>query len=198
MQTLAAKVGWLLAGLLGLTLAASWAGVITAGPLDPPGDPASTMKSLDDIPGSWSRLLSSTGGCNSQRFECVLANDEGVLDRETGVVWERQPAESAVDWDSAIRVCHDRATGNRSGWRLATISELESLLDSQSVDGLPTDHPFSLGVADDAFWSSIRNTLSAGRSMRVDLSDASVVDDLVDTPHRIWCVRGPSGGGDVQ
>ena len=86
MQTLAAKAGWVLAGLLGLTLAASWVGIINAGSLDPTGSPAPTMKSLDEIPGSWSRMLSSTGGCNSERFDCVLGSDQGVLDRETGLV----------------------------------------------------------------------------------------------------------------
>ena len=197
MRTFTSKAGWVVAALLGITLIAAWAGVINAGTLDPPGPLGPTMKSLDDVPGSWNRMLSATGGCDSARFDCVLLNDEAVLDRETGLVWERQHPESTMDWDSAIRDCHDRNPGDRTGWRLPSVSELLSLLDSQTADGLPDGHPFAVGGTTDTFWSSTRNTASAGRSMRVDLSDASVVDDLVDTPHRVWCVRGP-GGGDVQ
>jgi hypothetical protein len=197
MQTLGAKVAWVLAGLLGLTLAASWVGVITAGPLDPPGDPASTMQSLDDIPGSWSRMLSSAGGCDSERFDCVLLNEEGVLDRETGLVWEREPSTDTLDWDTAIRACHDRNVGGRLGWRLPSVAELLSLLGTPSADGLPAGHPFTLAGPTDVYWASTRNTASSGRSMRVDISDASVVDELVANPQQVWCVRGP-GGGDVQ
>ena len=199
MRTFASKAGWILAALLGITLVASWAGVISAGSLDPPGPIGSTMKSLDDIPGSWNRMLSTSGTdpCATERFDCVLTADAAVLDRETGLVWEREPSEGTNDWDTAIRVCHDRITGDRMGWRLATVSELLSLHDNVGADGLPTGHPFDLGAANDQFWSSTRNTASDGRSMRVDIGDASVADDLDETGHRSWCVRGP-GGGDIQ
>jgi hypothetical protein len=199
MNAFASKAGWAVAALAAITLAASWAGIINAGPLDPLGDPASTMQPLDDIPGSWSRVLSSSGAdpCASERFHCVLANSEGVLDRETGLVWDREPTEGTTDWDSAIRSCHDRDRGNRLGWRLPSVAELLSLLDTQTADGLPDGHPFVVPISGDKFWSSTRNTASAGRSMRVDISDASVVDDLVATGHGLWCVRG-AGGPDVQ
>lgn len=199
MRTFASKAGWIVAALLGITLVASWTGVISAGDLDPPGPIGPSMKSLDDIPGSWSRMLSSDGAdpCASERFDCVLAADTAVLDRETGLVWERQPSESTNDWDTAIRACHDRNSGDRMGWRLATVSELLSLHDSAAADGLPAGHPFDLGPANGQFWSSTKNTASDTRSMRVDIGDASVADDLQDTAHRSWCVRG-AGGGDVQ
>jgi hypothetical protein len=199
MSTFVSKAGWVVATLLGITLLAAWAGIINAGTLDPPGPLGSTMKSLDDVPGSWNRMLSSSGAdpCNTERFDCVLLNDAAVLDRETGLAWERTGGDNQTDWDSAIRDCHDRNVGNRGGWRLPAVAELLSLLDYDSVDGLPDGHPFNLTASTDTFWTSTRNTASSGRSMRVDLSDASVVDDLVDTPNRVLCVRGP-GGGDVQ
>jgi hypothetical protein len=197
MRSFMSKAGWVVATLLAITLVGAWAGIINAGTLDPPGPVGPSMKSLDDVPGSWNRMLDSTGGCDSQRFDCVLLNDDAVLDRETGLVWERTRGENQTDWDSAIRDCHDRNVGDRGGWRLPTVAEMLSLLDYDSTDGLPDGHPFNLGASTDTFWTSTRNTASAGRSMRVDLSDASVVDDLVDTPNRVLCVRGP-GGGDVQ
>ena len=197
MGTFRSKAGWVVATLLGITLIAAWAGIINAGTLDPPGPIGPSMKSLDDVPGSWNRMLDATGGCSSERFDCVLANEAAVLDRETGLVWERAKQLDTMDWDTAIRFCHERQVGDRTGWRLPSVSELLSLLDVDSTDGLPEGHPFTIEGEVDTFWSSTRNTASVGRSMRVDLGDASVVDDLIDTAHRPWCVRGP-GGGDVQ
>jgi len=199
MSTFFAKAGWVVAALLGITLLAAWAGIISAGTLDPPGPLGPTMKSLDDIPGSWSRILDSTGAdpCATERFDCVLQGNAAALDRETGLVWERIPSSNSVDWDTALRVCQDRNTGGRMGWRLATVSELLSLHDTGQADGLPSGHPFDLSAAGDQFWSSTRNAASAGRSMRVDIGDALVTDELIAAPYRAWCVRG-AGGGDVQ
>ena len=91
------RAGWALAGALGLALMLVAARAIQAGSLDPTGPPAGTMKTLSNIPGSWSRLLISNNGdgagCNSSRLECVLTGNAGVLDHETGLVWERVPNE---------------------------------------------------------------------------------------------------------
>jgi hypothetical protein len=68
------KLSWGLLAALGLFVVAAMAGVATSGPLDPPGPVGSTMKTLEEIPGSWSRHLSSSGAdpCDTQRFRCVL------------------------------------------------------------------------------------------------------------------------------
>ena len=66
------------------------------------------MKTLDEIPGSWSRNLPANdgapgedppAGCNSSRFQCVFENN-AALDRETGLVWERFPS-GPVNWEVA-------------------------------------------------------------------------------------------------
>lgn len=102
-------------------------------------------------------------------------------------------------WSDAIRACHHRNTGDRSGWRLPTVAELLSLLDSDSVDGLPEGHPFDTGLPEDTFWTSTRDVASPdSRAMTVDIGDALVNDELFESaPYKFWCVRGP-GGGDVQ
>ncbi len=198
MHTFAAKAGWALAALLGLTLVAAWAGVINAGTLDPPGPLGPTMKSLDDIPGSWHRAIPVPGGadpCDNDRFLCVL-NDEAVLDRETGLVWERVPETDSSDWDSAIRACQGNYHGGRMGWRLPTVSELMTLSDTTQPAGLPTGHPFTVGPGD-IFWSSTRNTASAGRVMRFDFDFFLATDEIVGNAYRYWCVRAPAGP-DIQ
>src|SRR5215468_2900663 len=90
---------------------------------------------------SWDQTLPA-----STRF-VVLSNfnSQAVLDRETGLVWERTPSiGSGVILSSASLTCHQRTTGGRTGWRLPAWNELASLFDpSQTVlPFLPPGHPF--------------------------------------------------------
>jgi hypothetical protein len=192
--------GWI-AGLSALVL---MGGSAEAGRLEPPGPPAPTMKSLDEIP-SWSQALpaNDTGDpCNSSRFKCVLqtvAQLEGaaVLDRETGLVWERTPDTTKRTWFNAVSYCYSKSVGNRKGWRLPTIEELESLMDpSVPYPGptLPSGHPFAI-VSSPNYWSSTTfasplfttgawfMALEGGESY--DLKDNANID--------VWCVRGGHG-----
>src|SRR5580704_13425546 len=73
---------------------------------------------------SWDQTLPS-----DIRF-IVLSNmnSDAVLDRETGLVWEKSPSASSVDWVSAHDHCNQLIVGNRKGWRLPTVQELASLV----------------------------------------------------------------------
>jgi hypothetical protein len=87
---------------------------------------------------SWDQTLPAT-----TRF-IVLSNMGGaaVLDRETGLVWERATSATRVHYLEASRSCFRHTTGNRAGWRLPTLSELQSLFDP-SAPPLPAGHPFT-------------------------------------------------------
>src|SRR5512140_126433 len=64
---------------------------------------------------SWDQTLPS-----STRF-VVLSNlnNAAVLDRETGLVWERSPSAARVPvWADAVNDCYARIIGGRKGWRL--------------------------------------------------------------------------------
>ena len=81
---------------------------------------------------------------------------QGVLDRETGLVWERSPSTVASDWFTAHDQCKRQKWGNRMGWRLPTIEELASLVDpSIPYPGptLPRFNPFT-GVQQWKCWSA--------------------------------------------
>jgi hypothetical protein len=98
---------------------------------------------------AWYQQLSSVGGCFSERFRCVLGG-AAVLDRETGLVWERNP--SALfpgTWLAASDHCQRLTLGSRMGWRLPSGEELLSLAAGSTV---PPGHPFMF--ADNYHWST--------------------------------------------
>ena len=68
---------------------------------------------LANRPPAWSRQLRA-----SERF-VVLAefNNEVVLDKETGLVWEQMPSTGSCDWFVAHTNCSSSTVGNRKGWR---------------------------------------------------------------------------------
>jgi hypothetical protein len=72
---------------------------------------------------SWDQKLTTN------RF-VILANwnSEAVLDRETGLVWEKKPKDFLADLSFSALSCHLTSTGGRRGWRLPRAEELSSLL----------------------------------------------------------------------
>jgi hypothetical protein len=147
---------------------------------------------------SWDQQLPA-----STRF-IVLTNwgSQAVLDRETGLVWERAPDASAANlWGFALEICRLSLTGGRGGWRLPTQEELATLLDpTQSNPPLPAGHPFQGIAAGDEFWTAStfefgeRNGLSSAYTARFS-SAALAGNTFGDTSfdeHRRWCVRGGS------
>jgi Protein of unknown function (DUF1566) len=149
---------------------------------------------------SWDQTLPS-----STRF-IVLSNmaNAAVLDRETGLVWQRTPG-FEVSFGLVSSQCRNLNVGNRFGWRLPTQAELASLFDpsATSAPGLPPGHPFlGLDAAEEVFWTttpSIVNpthflTVAYGlfppnNTFRVTMSTSSPPE----SSNRGWCVRGGIG-----
>src|SRR5438128_693743 len=86
----------------------------------------------------WSQLLPT-----DQRFQKVMQSDDGILDKETGLVWMPGPLPARMTWADAAMACFDRPLGGRKGWRLPTIEELTSLIDPAVTNqALPAGAPF--------------------------------------------------------
>jgi len=164
-----------------------------AGPLDPPGPPAPTMKTLDQIPPTWDQVIPNA----ADRFKLVMGG-AAVLDKETGLVWERVPETSYLTtWQDAISRCIYKPVGGRKGWRLATIEELSSLVDpgvASPGPTLPVGHPFGIGSF--AYWSS---TTVAGQDGSPYAWVVSFNNGTPQTQGKAgisalnWCVRGGRG-----
>ena len=95
----------------------------------------------------------------AQRFVILPAfNNEAVLDKETGLVWEKSPQPTSARWIAARRTCKEKNVGGQKGWRLPSLEELTGLVDpSIPPPGptLPPGHPF-LTVQSTVYWTATR------------------------------------------
>jgi hypothetical protein len=148
---------------------------------------------------SWDQTFACTLLSNCPRF-IVLANFGGdaVLDRETGLVWERSPSEALVRLD--FDPCGERIVGNRQGWRVPTEHELRSLVDpSPDHPSLPAGHPFinihfsvpAFGLAD-LYLTTTPDLLNDGYRLLVGFGHPRVAGSSPPSIAfgRAWCVRG--------
>lgn len=134
----------------------------------------------------WSNIIRNA----NKRFD-VLGdfNTQAVLDRETGLVWERSPDTTVQFWFNARGACAVKNVGGRIGWRLPSLPELSSLVDpSVPAPGptLPVGHPF-INVQN-TYWSG--STLLGTNAWEVSFSDGLVRSPLKTNGSRAWCVRG--------
>jgi len=149
-------------------------------------DVNSLQNAVKRIPPSWSRKLPA-----AERFELVL-DGAAVLDKETGLVWEKAPSPGTFTWTAAYSSCMNLQLGGRMGWRLPTIEQLASLVDpSVSPPGptLPTGHPF-INVQPSYYWSAKTLPLATSYAWDVNLRYGFVTLDLKDRTYHSWCVRG--------
>jgi len=154
---------------------------------------------------SWDRRIDNA----RRRFQLLKEfNNEAVLDRETGLVWERRPSTASVAWPNARLLCAQKAVGGRGGWRLPAFNELASLVEptvtNPAVPQVPAGHPF-LDVQASEYWSSTLFAEEPGFAMAVNFffvpgSDAPIgVGDvnIAGGPKHVWAVRGGSPGPDT-
>ena len=161
-------------------------GVVKAGNLEPSAGPGPTMKTLDEIPPTWSQILPS-----AQRFVIVL-DGAAVLDKETGLVWEKSPDATQRDWLSAANYCYNKTVGGRKGWRLPTVEELASLIDTQNNPALPSGHPF-LNVQSGSYWSSTTYAGLTESAWYVYLGTGTATHHYKTDTRYVWPVRGGQG-----
>ena len=117
-----------------------------------------------------------------------------VLDRETGLVWEKAPSTGVLTWSQAISGaqfnCANKAVGGRKGWRLPSFPELASLVDPNNQSpSLPTGHPFS-NVQSASYWSAATFAGFPADAFQVNFSNGFVGIFPKSATLAFWCVRG--------
>ena len=135
-----------------------------------------------------------------------------VLDKETGRVWEQSPSTDTFCWTAsascpgtglapdALSHCYQLEVGGRKGWRVPSIEELASLVDtsqgSPTTPAIPAGHPFN--VPPTVYWSSTTNASDASRAWAVGFASGNVFNPLKTASREVWCVRGGQGIDGVQ
>jgi hypothetical protein len=139
---------------------------------------------------SWDQTLPS-----STRF-IVLSNmnSVAVLDRETGLVWERSPSTITNSWSGARVVCGNRIASGRKGWRLPSLFELTSLVDptqsNPTLPALPPGHPFQ-NVQPSFYWSATTDADDTSRAWIAFFGGGSTLGPASKSlGFQTWCVRG--------
>jgi hypothetical protein len=140
---------------------------------------------------SWDRKMAPVN-----RFVVLTDWDSrAVLDKETGLVWERFLSLFPADnWYKAKEACLHLTTGGRTGWRLPAVHELTSLIQPSGWIGgsptLPPGHPFWFVIMAD-FWTATTNAADATLGWYVGFDDAVVANNAPKgNVGYYWCVRG--------
>ena len=145
------------------------------------------LLSFGDVSTSWSRALPV-----ADRF-VVLAdfNNEAVLDRNTGLVWQRTPENVARPVFSASYHCLNATTGGQKGWRLPNITELTSLVDPSvtTEPTLPEGSPFEFN-GHVFFWSGTLRHGFTDLAWSVNFRHGFVDDTEFGLNLSALCVRG--------
>jgi hypothetical protein len=143
------------------------------------------------VPGGWNRELPA-----NQRWQ-VIFSGEAVLDKETGLVWERTPRTfqqnpplQGMGWREAKDTCPGARRGGKEGWHLPTIEEFLSLVP------LPQT-PF-VNVQQGSYWTSSRRSVTGEDAAWVIWIGGSVGGinknvRQVTERYFVWCVRGGQG-----
>ena len=145
------------------------------------------LKSFGDVSASWSRALPV-----NERFVVLASfNNDAVLDRNTGLVWERTPHITARPVFSASYHCLNESIGGHKGWRLPNITELTSLVDPSATTEptLPAGSPFDFGLQV-FFWSGTLRHGFSNLAWSVNFRSGIVDDAEADLNLSVLCVRG--------
>jgi hypothetical protein len=123
----------------------------------------------------------------SQRFIAAF-DGAAVKDLQTGFTWEQSPDFSYSVWTEAIAHCKAKTVGGQTGWRLPSIKELSTLIDSSQKDpALPSGHPFGNNKSS-IFWSSTPSETDDMVAWHVSFFTGEAVTDQKSQTRRTWCM----------
>lgn len=131
----------------------------------------------------------------ANRFVVLAEFDNlAVLDRSTGLIWEKNPETTTSTWTSKINRCLAKSPGGPFGWRMPRWEEMGTLFISGAATpggllvDLPAGHPFT-NVAGD-YWTSSPNPLDPADARLFGTDTLENGFTLKTGTFRAWCVRG--------
>ena len=130
---------------------------------------------------------------SSSRFVKLAAfNNQAVLDKNTGLVWDQAPDGILLPWGGAASRCVNRKVGGTVGWRLPSVVELKSVQDPMLPAPFVPTNVFT-GVQAVQYWSATTFAENSPYVWFVDFINGNVLSfgSKSSEAHYFWCVRGP-------
>lgn len=130
----------------------------------------------------------------AQRFAVLPSfQNEAVLDKDTGLIWEISPDPTTITWNEARVTCINRSTGGQKGWRLPAPTEMRSLVGpavDSPIPNIPPGHPF-LNIQPTSYWTVVPEENQPTYARYVDAFLGNVLSFIRIYTYPAWCVRGP-------
>ena len=130
--------------------------------------------------------------------EFVISADQlTVADSKTGLIWQRTapstggPLENGrYNWPEAIKYCDDLALAGQDDWRLPTIVELLSIVDSGKSNPAIDQTVFPVVITSTSYyWTRTPYQPSASDAWVVDFVYGDSGYDVIANDYRVRCVR---------
>lgn len=145
-----------------------------------------------------------TNNPSASRFVVLKAfNNQAVLDKNTGLVWEQAPSGDSIAWkhfphsnnpdNFAPDTCVNKNVAGTVGWRLPSVVELKSVQDPNLPAPFVPASIFTGISATDSYWSATTSKASGdpvGYAWSVNFGTGRVDWGVMGDTHRFWCVRG--------
>lgn len=141
----------------------------------------------------------TAGGCGGEddggtgdRFQ---VDDEVVLDRTTGLEWQRYASTDDLTQTSAVDACIALVLQG-GGWRVPTVEELLTIVDYESLP-VAIDTVVFPGTPNRQFWTASApargwNQPPASGFYAISFTDGALQYTSFPDPYRVRCVRGTS------
>jgi hypothetical protein len=113
--------------------------------------------------------------------------DGTVTDAGAGLMWEKSPSTSAMNWKNALKYCEDLTLAGYPDWRLPDIKELSSLADLTRYN--PAINTTYFAAQSLYYWSSSVYAPVTGYAWGVYFDSGFVSDGNKDKSYYVRCVR---------
>jgi hypothetical protein len=119
------------------------------------------------------------------RYDTSVA--DVVTDASTGLTWQREASAELLPWSDAKLAC-EALTLAGGGWRMPSMSELQSLIDESRTDPAINLEAFP-ATTGEGFWAGTPLAGLATNAWFVSFVDGIAYNALVERPYRVRCVR---------
>ncbi|WP_437731257.1 DUF1566 domain-containing protein [Sorangium sp. So ce1335] len=111
-----------------------------------------------------------------------------VLDRSTGLWWQRESGSDDFSWDGALSYCESLELSGYTDWRLPSAKELLSIVDTEELQPA-LDRVAFPGEPPGKFWSSTPVATSGTETFIVDFAIGDLAYSISSAKRRARCVR---------